>query len=160
MTTIIETMQPISATDAENEPTNSRLFAQAQRKRESIVAEQSIKRQRAVRIRLAYHGVMVEFAYSAEDSVPIHELEQSIDTMLRREGWAAPAAAPVAGTNGAKRAATWVDPEYDNSGDPRCPVHHKTLKQGTYGSFCPAKADLGKGESANDKGYCNLKFKE
>lgn len=148
---------PISAADAERE--TEQLF---DRKERSIVAEQTTKRQRAVRIRLAYHGVMVEFAYSAEDSVPIIELEQSIDTMLKREGWTAPIqSVPATSTTGnGKKAATWVDPEYDNSGDPRCPVHHKTLKQGTYGSYCPAKADAGKGEAANDKGYCSLKFKE
>jgi hypothetical protein len=164
MSTATAAMQPISAIDAEHEPAHSRLFEQTQRKRDTIVAEQPTKRQRTVRIRLTYHGVMIEFGYSAEDNVPIHELEQSIDTMLRREGWAGmpqpSAPASTNGAGGAKRAATWVDPEYDNSGDPRCPVHHKTLKQGTYGSFCPAKADLSKGESANDKGYCNLKFKE
>jgi hypothetical protein len=154
-------ISPISAEDAERE--TERLF---DTRKEPTVAEQpTTKRQRAVRIRLTYHGVMIEFGYSAEDNVPIHELEQSIDTMLKREGWAGlpqPAASTNGSSvqNGAKPKAQWVDPEYDNSGDPRCPVHHKTLKQGTYGSFCPAKADTGKGESANDKGYCNLKFKE
>jgi hypothetical protein len=161
MSTIVASMQHISAADAERE--TEQLFSDTQRKARDIVAEQTTKRQRTVRIRLTYHGAMIEFGYSAEDNVPIHELEQSIDTMLRREGWAGmpqPAAPAAAGSNGAKRAAAWVDPEYDQSGDPRCPVHHKTLKQGTYGSYCPSKADEAKGESANDKGYCNLKFKE
>lgn len=150
----------ISAQDAERE--TNRLFDTS--KGASIVAEeQTAKRKRAVRIRLAYHGALVEFAYSAEDSVPIHELEQSIDTMLKREGWTGglqPTATNTTTGGNGKKPATWVDPEYDNNGDPRCPVHHKTLKQGTYGSYCPSKADAVKGEAANDKGYCSLKFKE
>jgi hypothetical protein len=159
MSTAVQAMTRITAADAERE--TERLF---EPQRSNIVADQPTKRQRAVRIRLAYHGVMVEFAYSTADNVPIVELEQSIDTMLRREGWTAPIqsvpALSTVGTNGAKTKGQWVDPEYDQNGDPRCPVHHKTLKQGTYGSYCPAKADTAKGEAASDKGYCSLKFKE
>lgn len=117
------------------------------------------KRKRATSIQLTYHGAMVGFTFSADDAIPVSELEQMIDTMLRREGWEG-VPQPGTATNGAKKKAEWVDPEYDQNGDPRCPVHHKTLKQGQYGSYCPAKADAAKGESANDKGYCNLKFKE
>lgn len=144
----------ITKADAENE--TDRLFDGKER----IVAEQSAKRKRAVRIRLAYHGVMVEFAYSAEDNVPIHELEQSIDTMLHREGWTGMPQPPrqAMDQTAPKPPPLWVDPEYDHNGDPCCPVHRKPLKQGTYGSYCSSKAS--QGQAANDKGYCSLKFKE
>lgn len=125
----------------------------------AITFDKPRKRQRGVTIQLTYHGALVSFAFSADDNVPIVELEQSIDTLLKREGWAAmpqPSANAVGGNGKAK--ATWVDPEYDDNGDPICPVHRKSLKQGQYGSYCSAKAK--DGQVANDKGYCALKFKE
>lgn len=115
----------------------------------------SEKRKRAVAIQLAYHGANITITFNAEENVPIVELEQMVDTILKREGWAAPSAAPAIV---ARPVQQWVDPEYDENGDPHCPVHHKPLKQGTYGSYCSARAAAG--ESANDKGYCALKFKE
>lgn len=123
------------------------------------VADDTYKRQkRSVTVQLFYHGAPVSFGYAPEDDVQIHDIEQRIDTLLKREGWtgAPQPAASVAG-NG-KRKATYVDPEYDRNGDPICPVHGKVLKQGDYGLYCSAKAK--EGEEANAKGYCALKFKE
>jgi hypothetical protein len=113
------------------------------------------KRNRAITLGLIYHGAIVSIAFSAEDNVPINEIEQMVDTILRREGWGAQNSAPPPTP---RPPAEWVDPEYDNNGDPCCPVHHRPLKQGTYGSYCSARAAAG--ESANEKGYCSLKFKE
>lgn len=47
-----------------------------------------------------------------------------------------------------------VKPEYNADGDLTCPVHHKVLKEGKWGLYCPAKDD------STDRGYCNLKFEE
>lgn len=123
------------------------------------MADTPTKRKRGVSIQLAYRGVLVTFSYSADDALPIVEMEQSIDTLLKREGWAAPTPA----TNGSgltpkgKPKSEHVEPEYNSNGDPICPVHKKVLKQGNYGLYCPSKAT---GDDANDKGYCRLKFKD
>lgn len=117
-----------------------------------------IKRQRSITIQLNYHGALVTFGFSAADNVPVVELEQSIDTLLRREGWKGIDSAPPPVLPGpGKTNAQYVDPFYNNDGEACCPVHRKPLVDGRYGPYCSSKA---KGdESANDKGYCNLKFK-
>lgn len=56
------------------------------------------------------------------------------------------------------RAAQRVDPIYDGSGGPVCPVHKKALREGQYGLYCSAKASGD--EAQNDKGYCSLRFKD
>jgi hypothetical protein len=92
---------------------------------------------------------------SAEDDVPVRELEQSIDTLLRREGWSG---APTPAAGASKPKAEKVKPFYDGDGEACCPVHRKPLKEGQYGLYCSSKASTG--EVANDKGYCNLRFIE
>ena len=49
-----------------------------------------------------------------------------------------------------------VEPLYKPDGTACCPVHNTPLSQGQYGLYCSSKAKPG--ESANAKGYCNLKF--
>jgi hypothetical protein len=116
------------------------------------------KRQRAITIQLNYHGALVSFNFSATDNVPIVELEQSIDTLLRREGWKGVENAPAPTLAGpGKSKAQYVDPLYNNDGEACCPVHRKPLVDGRYGPYCKSRASGD--ESANDKGYCNLKFK-
>ena len=123
------------------------------------MADTPAKRQRGISIQLAYRGVLVTFSYAADQSMPVAEMEQSIDTLLTREGWAAPTPA----TNGAgitpkgKPKADYVEAIYNDDGDPCCPVHNRKLTEGRYGPYCTAKAR--DGEVANDKGYCNVKFK-
>lgn len=117
-------------------------------------APRPAKRQRGVTIRLSYHGALVDFTFDAATAPAVHEIEQSIDTLLKRDGWAgvsSGAAAP-------KPKAEKVKPFYDGDGQPCCPVHRKALSEGRYGLFCSAKAK--DGEAANDKGYCNLRFIE
>lgn len=36
---------------------------------------------------------------------------------------------------------------------PVCPFHHKPLRNGKFGPFCPSQAS--DGSPANEKGYCN-----
>jgi hypothetical protein len=118
------------------------------------------KRQRAVTIQLQYHGALVSFSFSASDNVPIVELEQSIDTLMRREGWSGAeqnAQPPVLAGPG-KTKATYVDPIYDGNGEACCPTHRKPLAEGRYGPYCQCRAR--EGEVANDKGYCALRFKQ
>ena len=122
---------------------------------------QRTKRARAISVQLAYRGTLVTFTYGREENVPIHELEQSIDTMLQREGWSAPTVA----ANGPGRTfkgnpkVEYVDPAYDGDGQPMCPVHKRALSDGKWGPFCSAKADPNKGEETNERGYCAIRFK-
>ena len=51
-----------------------------------------------------------------------------------------------------RKPAERVEPEYNSAGEPLCPVHHKPLKQGQWGLYCPAKDDT------TERGYCSLKF--
>jgi hypothetical protein len=61
----------------------------------------------------------------------------------------APVTAPAAPRQ-AKRQT--VEPEYDGDGTPCCPVHHKPLREGSYGLHCTSKDPTGR------NGYCDLKF--
>lgn len=106
------------------------------------------KRQRGVAILLTYHGAPVEFSFAAENAPTVNEIEQSIDTLLKRDGWGVP---QTASANGKKPAAERVKPLYDGAGEPCCPVHRKPLKEGNWGLYCSAK-DRETGE------YCKLKF--
>ena len=54
----------------------------------------------------------------------------------------------------ARKPAERVEPVYKPDGTPCCPVHHKPLKQGQWGLYCPAKDD------STPRGYCALKFFE
>ena len=45
-----------------------------------------------------------------------------------------------------------VAPEYNDAGDACCPKHHKPLREGQYGLYCPAK------DNTTERGYCALKF--
>lgn len=55
-----------------------------------------------------------------------------------------------------------VKPHYNDAGEACCPVHGKRLNEREWEGrtfwSCPAKADTAKGEKANAKGYCSLKF--
>ena len=53
-----------------------------------------------------------------------------------------------------RKPAERVEPAYKPDGTPCCPIHHKPLKQGQWGLFCPAKDD------STPRGYCSLKFSE
>ena len=65
-------------------------------------------------------------------------------------------ASPAAGQP--RKGADRVEPVYKPDGTPCCPVHHKSLTEGRFGLYCPAKAQPG--EQANAKGYCSLRFAE
>lgn len=115
------------------------------------------KRRRAVTVQMCYHGALVSFSFDAETNITRHEIEQSIDTLLKADGWSA-IPTPQAAANGAKKAAERREPAYNDNGEAICPVHRKPLKQGQYGWYCSAKAK--EGEAANDKGYCSIRFTE
>ena len=51
-----------------------------------------------------------------------------------------------------RKPAERVEPAYKPDGTPCCPKHHKPLKTGQWGLFCPAKDDT------TERGYCSLKF--
>ena len=116
------------------------------------------KRQRSISIQLNYHGALVTFGYGAVENVPVIELEQCIDTMLRREGWRGVENAPAPVLHGlGKVMAQYVDPLYNDDGEACCPVHRYPLVDGRYGPYCKSRATGD--QAANDKGYCNLRFK-
>jgi hypothetical protein len=139
--------------------TNGHAPTHAQDTRAQDTVAKGAKRQRAITITLHYHGAPVTFHFSAADNVPIVELEQSIDTLLRREGWGgvAPTPAPLLPGPG-KTKAQYVDAIYDGDGEACCPVHRTPLADGRYGRYCPARAR--DGEATNAKGYCALRFKD
>lgn len=117
--------------------------------------EPPAKRARGVSIQLSYHGALVDFTFDATNAPAVHEIEQSIDTLLKRDGWAGTPSGMLATQ---KPKAERVKPFYDGSGDPCCPVHCKPLKEGSYGLYCSCRAK--DGEAGNDKGYCSLRFIE
>jgi hypothetical protein len=117
------------------------------------------KRARGVEIQMVYHGAVVSFAFEASVAPAVHEIEQMIDTLLRREGWSGvtPPAKPVLLPAGREKA-EYVDPIYDGAGEACCPVHRTPILQGRYGWYCSARATGD--QAANAKGYCALRFKD
>ena len=69
---------------------------------------------------------------------------------------AAPVATPSTPAAAPRTKAQTVEPFYRPDGTACCPVHTTPLSQGSYGLYCSTKAKPG--ESANPKGYCNLRF--
>ena len=65
-----------------------------------------------------------------------------------------PPAAPAAGQRQAAQRVERIEPTYTAAGDALCPKHHKPLKQGQWGLYCPAK------DESTVRGYCALKFAE
>lgn len=111
--------------------------------------------QRSAAVTLHYRGVPVNVTLNDASADAVEKL---IDSMLAREGWAAPqvVSAPATPANGkpAKAKAERVTPFYDDQGTACCPKHRKPLKQGQWGLYCPAKDD------STERGYCALKFEE
>jgi hypothetical protein len=120
---------------------------------------QEPKRERGVEIQMVYHGAVVSFTFDAAIAPTVHEIEQSIDTLLRRSGWSGvkPAAEPVLLATG-RESVQYVDPIYDGDGAACCPVHRTSISQGRYGWYCSARATGD--QAANAKGYCALRFKD
>lgn len=83
-------------------------------------------------------------------------IEQLLAVTKRlRELGAEPVSAKPAATSPAapqRTKSTKVTPEYDASGEPCCPKHHKPLKTGQFGLYCSAKDD------SQERGFCALKF--
>lgn len=120
---------------------------------------QEPKRQRGVSIQMVYHGALVSFTFDAAVAPTVHEIEQSIDTLLRRAGWSGvtPPKEPIVLPAG-RELAEYVDPVYDGDGVACCPVHRRPISQGRYGWYCSQRA---RGDqAANEKGYCSLRFKD
>jgi hypothetical protein len=120
---------------------------------------QDAKRARGVEIQMVYHGAIVSFSFEASIAPTVHEIEQSIDTLLRRAGWSGvtPPAEPIQLATG-RESAQYVDPIYDGDGAACCPVHRIPISQGRYGWYCSARATGD--QAANTKGYCALRFKD
>ena len=99
-------------------------------------------------IRIEYQGALA--------SIPaaIAKLEAAGLVELVQTYRATSAAAPAGASQARKPKAERVTPEYNADGDPCCPKHHKVLKEGRWGLYCPAKDDT------TERGYCALKFAE
>jgi hypothetical protein len=121
--------------------------------------DQQQKRERGVAIQMTYHGALVSFTFEASVAPTVHEIEQSIDTLLRRTGWSGvqTPVEPVVLPSG-RDTAQYVEPIYDGDGAACCPVHRVPISQGRYGWYCSARARAD--QAANDKGYCALRFKD
>jgi hypothetical protein len=63
-------------------------------------------------------------------------------------------AAPTVAAPPTRKAAERVQPTYNGAGEPCCPKHNRTLKEGQYGLYCSAKDDT------TERGYCALEFKD
>ena len=98
-------------------------------------------------------GLSITAEYTGTlSSIPgaIERLRQAgVLDLVERSAPAQPAA-PASPKAKAER----VTPEYNAAGDACCPKHHKVLKQGQWGLYCPAKDD------STERGYCALKFAE
>lgn len=114
--------------------------------------------QRAATVRLTYHGAPVELTLNNRK---IAEVEQLVDSLLSREGWAVPAAAPAATVSAARApnpAELMQEPFYNGKGEPCCPIHKRQLRESKFGGlYCEAKAT---GDVANDRGYCRYSWKD
>lgn len=106
-------------------------------------------------IHVAFQGIPVDLQVSDKK---IADIEQLINGLLKR-GWQAP---PMPKGGGGFGGQPRTKPAYDDGGNPCCPIHNKRLSEREWEGrkfwSCPAKADQGKGEKANAKGYCSLKF--
>ena len=112
-----------------------------------------------ISIELAPDGLHVTCEYLGSlSSIPaaIARLEAAGLVELVEKYRAAPAAAPSAPHPAPRAKAQTVEPFYRQDGTACCPVHTTPLSQGSYGLYCSTKAKPG--ESANPKGYCNLRF--
>lgn len=108
---------------------------------------------RSAVISIAYKGVPV--AVTVEDANAV-AVEKLVDSLLSREGWAAPAER-VNTPGGKPRRPALPEPWYDAAGETCCPWHRKPLREGRYGLYCSSKAE---GEQANDRGYCVFSLKD
>ena len=99
-------------------------------------------------IRIEYDGVLggIPAAIAKLEAAGLVELVQTYR--------ATSAAAPAGAGQARKPKAERVTPEYDGAGDACCPKHHKVLKEGRWGLYCPAK------DESTARGYCALKFVE
>jgi hypothetical protein len=111
---------------------------------------------RAAVVHVAYRGVPVDVTIEDASAVSVEKL---VDSLLSRDGWAAPAPTPAERGNtpaARPRRPALPEPHYADDGSPCCPWHRKPLKEGRYGLFCPSRAE---GEQANEKGYCTFTVK-
>jgi len=125
----------------------------------SLEFERPAEKQATITIEVAPDGLHVRAEYIGTlSSIPaaIERLRAAGVIQLVEQSKPATPVAPAATPR--RQAAPRVEPVYPPDGTACCPVHRKTLSEGRYGLFCPAKAKAG--EEQNDKGYCNLKFAE
>ena len=108
-----------------------------------------------IRIEVAPDGLHVTAEYTGTlaalpDAIERLRAAGVLELVAASRPSAQASAAPAGQRKGAKR----VEPEYNSDGDPLCPKHHKPLKNGQWGLFCPAKDDT------TERGYCALRFAE
>ena len=110
-----------------------------------------------ITIEIAPDGLHVTAEYTGLlDSIPaaVERLQRAgvLELVRQSRPSPAPSATPAAGQQ--RKPAERVEPAYKPDGTPCCPKHHKPLKTGQWGLFCPAKDDT------TERGYCSLKFAE
>jgi hypothetical protein len=114
----------------------------------------SFPTKRSAVIHISYKGVAVDVTVEDASAVAVERL---VDSLLARDGWAAPAGQGVNTPRGKPKRPALPEPWYQPDGTACCPWHQRPLKEGRYGLYCPSKAE---GEQANDKGYCVFAVKD
>lgn len=111
-----------------------------------------------IRIEVAPDGLHISAEYAGTlESIPaaIERLRAAgVLDLVKPTQAAPPPAAPAAGQRQAVQRVERIEPTYTAAGDALCPKHHKPLKQGQWGLYCPAK------DESTVRGYCALKFAE
>jgi hypothetical protein len=102
----------------------------------------SFPTKRSAVIHISYKGVAVDVTVEDASAVAVERL---VDSLLARDGWAAPAG--QGGNTPAPRAerAPAIEPVYQPDGTPCCPHHLRPLKgPNQWGKlYCSAKDDAG-----------------
>lgn len=120
-------------------------------------------RQLPITIEIAPDGIHIHVAYTgtlAGIPAALERLQAAgLVDMVAAHRSAAPAAGQAQlGQAQRKPGAPRITPAYTDDGTACCPVHNRPLSAGRFGPYCSARA--GAGETANDKGYCALRFAE
>ena len=106
-----------------------------------------------IRIEVAPDGLRISVEYTGTlGSIPAAVERLRAAGVLDLVATSRPSGQASAPAQQARKPAERLEPAYKPDGTPCCPKHHKPLKTGQWGLFCPAKDDT------TERGYCSLKF--
>src|SRR5215216_7989338 len=106
------------------------------------MSTQPAEKQANITIEVAPDGLHVRCEYTgAISTIPAAIERLRAAGVLELVSAAARVASPVQTHAARKPAQPRVDPAYNSAGEPCCPKHNRTLKEGQYGLYCSAKDD-------------------